>query len=74
MKVKNVLAEIRKQYDVEEINILTESRAMFSGTVKQWDTTDMLLLKKAVGDKEVENWYMFNGRKAFLFIKDDERL
>lgn len=72
MKVKNVIRGLQREYDLQEINIISqaESRVYYSGTVDGWKATgvDLILLKKQIENTEVVDRIMFNGRKAFLFI------
>lgn len=72
MKVKNVIKGLLRKYTLEEINILTPERVVFSGDYLKWKETsvDMILYKKAVENCEVINHMMFNNRKAFLFIPE----
>jgi len=72
MKVKKVLAELKQQYAIEEINIITPTTVVYSGTVQGWVATDvaMALYKKQVENLEVIDKMMFNGRKAFLFVPE----
>lgn len=70
MKVKNVLKGLEKQYALEEINIITQDKVIYSGSFDGWKATsvDMLLYKKEIENSEVVDRLMFNNRKAFLFI------
>lgn len=70
MKVKNVLAGLQKQYALEEINIISEEKVIYSGSMDGWKTTevDMILYKKEIENREVVKRMIFNNRKAFLFI------
>lgn len=72
MKVKNVLRGLQRQYDLQEINIISqaESRVYYSGPVDGWNATDvdMILLKKEIENLEVIDKIIFNNRKAFIFI------
>lgn len=70
MKVKNVIKGLLNKYALEEINIITPERVVFSGNYTQWKETsvDMILYKKAIENCEVTHHMMFNNRKAFLFI------
>lgn len=70
MKVKNVIKGLMKQYDLQEINIITPSAVIYSGTVDGWKATsaDMQLLKQKIENAEVAERIMFNNRKAFIFI------
>lgn len=70
MKVKNVIKGLEKQYKLEEINILTENKVIFSGDYYNWKACDvnMILYKKSIENCEVTNRLMFNNRKAFIFI------
>ena len=72
MKVKNVIKGLLKEYNLEEINIITPEKVIFSGNYSQWKETsvDMILYKKAVENCEVINRMMFNNRKAFIFISE----
>lgn len=72
MKVKNVLAGLQKQYALEEINIISPTKVIYSGTLTGWKATDvdMILYKRKVENLEVIDRMMFNGRKAFLFVPD----
>lgn len=73
MKVKNVIKGLKNEYGtgLEEINIITDDRVLYSGKVDDgWDNTDidMLLYKKQVENMEVQKRIMFNYRKAFIFV------
>ena len=72
MKVKNVIRGLQREYDLQEINIIsqTESKVYYSGTVDGWKSTsvDLLMLKREIENSEVVNRIMFNSRKAFIFI------
>lgn len=72
MKVKKVLAGLQKEYELEEINIISPTKVIYSGTLKGWKATDvdMILYKKQVENLEVIDRMMFNRRKAFLFVPD----
>lgn len=72
MKVKNVIKGLSRQYELEEINIITPSKVVFSGKYEQWKETsvDMILYKKTVENCEVIDRMMFNKRKAFIFIPE----
>lgn len=72
MKVKNVIKGLLKEYNLEEINIMTPEKVIFSGNYSQWKETsvDMILYKRAVENSEVINRMMFNNRKAFIFIPE----
>lgn len=72
MKVKNVLKGLIKQYELQEINIITPTKVIYSGTVFGWTTTtvDMILYKEKVERSEVKNRMIFNNRKAFIFIDE----
>ena len=72
MKVKNVIRGLQREYDLQEINIIsqTESKVYYSGTVDGWKATsvDLILLKREIENSEVDDRIMFNNRKAFIFI------
>ena len=72
MKVKNVINGLLKEYALEEITIIdtSEDKVVFSGTVEQWQKTnvDMIDCKHKVESMEVAKRLMFNSRKGFLFI------
>ena len=72
MKVKNVIKGLLREYSLEEINIITPERVVFSGNYLQWKETsvDMILYKKAIQNCEVTARMMFNNRKAFIFIPE----
>lgn len=72
MKVKKVLAGLRQQFALDEINIISPTRVIYSGTVQGWVATDvdMILYKKQIENLEVIDRMMFNGRKAFLFVPE----
>ena len=74
MKVKNVIKGLRQKWNLQEINIISPTRVIYSGTVECWDATDkdvyMILHKKKVENLEVTDRMMFNGRKAFLFVPE----
>ena len=75
MKVKNVIRGLLTEYELEEINIITNDRVIFSGRPDQWKATsvDMILYKCAVEKAEVTKRLIFNNRKAFIFIEDPEK-
>lgn len=73
MKLKNVLRGLKREYDLQEINVISygESKVYFSGSVNSWDETgaDLIpLKKKIIEESEVSGRIMFAGRKAFIFI------
>ena len=72
MKGKNVIRGLQREYDLQEINIIsqTESKVYYSGTVDGWKATsvDLILLKSEIENSEVVDRIMFNNRKAFIFI------
>ena len=70
MKVKNVLKGLCKEYDLEEITIMSDEKVIYSGTLEGWRATsvDMILYKKEVENMEVVKRMMFNRRKAFIFV------
>ena len=70
MKVKNVINGLMKQYDLQEVNIITPNEVIYSGTVDGWKaaSVDMQILKQKIDDAEVSERMMFNNRKAFIFI------
>lgn len=72
MKVKKVLAGLQKEYELEEINIISPTKVIYSGTLTGWKATevDMILYKKQVENLEVLDRMMFNRRKVFLFVPD----
>lgn len=74
MKVKNVVKSLLKEYNLEEINIITPNKVVFSGDYLHWAETDidMLLYKKAIENCEVIDRMLFNNRKAFLFIAEPD--
>ena len=72
MKVKNVIRGLQREYDLQEINIISqvENRVYYSGTADGWKATDvdLILLKRKIEDSEVVDRIMLNNRKAFIFI------
>lgn len=72
MKVKNVIRGLQREYNIQEINIIsqTESKVYYSGTVYGWKATDvdLILLKRKIENSEVVDRIMFNNKKAFIFI------
>ncbi len=74
MKVKNVISGLLKEYELEEISIITENRVAFSGAPGQWAATsvDLILYKRKIENSEVIKKMIFNNRKAFIFINDRE--
>ncbi len=75
MTVKNVLNGLKEKYTLMEINILTDEKVVFSGTVDQWNTViDPYLLeeKRKILAVTIKKRMMFNGRKVFLFIEGFE--
>lgn len=70
MKVKNVIKGLMRQYDLQEINIITPIAVIYSGTVEGWKATsvDMQIIKQKIENAEVLERMMFNNRKAFIFI------
>ena len=72
MKVKNVIKGICREYDLEEINIISqaEGKVYYSGSLDGWKATELplMLLKKEIENAEVVDRIMFNNRKAFIFI------
>lgn len=78
MKLKNVLRGLKREYDLQEINIISygESKVYFSGSVNSWDETDadLIPLKKKIEELEVSGRIMFAGRKAFIFISPGKEI
>lgn len=72
--LKNVLKGLVKEYCIEEVNIITPERVVFSGTIEQWKATtdDMKPFKRKVEECEVTDRKMFNKRKAFIFIHEPD--
>ena len=72
MKVKNVIKGLKKEYNLEEINIIATSKVLYSGSLDgfAYPEIDMILFKKQVENLEVIDRMMFNGRKAFIFVPD----
>lgn len=70
MKVKNVLNGLLKEYAIEEINIISSEKVIYSGSADGWRvaSVDMILYKKEVENMEVIKRMVFNRRKAFLFV------
>lgn len=72
MKVKNVIRGLMKEYDIQEVNIISqvENVVYYSGPMNKWTATDvdMILLKKKIDNSEVIDRIIFNRRKAFIFI------
>lgn len=71
MKVKNVLKGLKKEFELEEINIISDEKVIFSGSLDNWNaTTNIYLLtyKKEVENMDVLKRMMFNRRKAFIFV------
>lgn len=72
MKVKNVLQDLSREYNLEEISIisLAESKVYYSGSLNGWKATELplILLKKEIENSEVVDRIMFNNRKAYIFI------
>lgn len=70
MKVKNVIKGLVKQYELEEVTILNDEKVIFSGSLNMWTATsvDMILYKREVENSEVKKRFLFNNRKAFIFI------
>ena len=60
----------RNPYHIEEINIISDQKVIYSGPADGWVETDidMLLYKKQIENMEVVNRMIFNNRKAFIFI------
>ena len=75
MKVKNVIRGLLKEYELEEISIITENRVAFSGAPGQWAAATsayLILYKRKIENSEVIKKMIFNNRKAFIFINDRE--
>ena len=72
MKVKNVIKGLMNEYGkgIEEINIISDDRIIYSGSVDGWNYTDvdMINYKRQVEGMEVKKRIMFNFRKAFIFV------
>lgn len=73
MKLKNVLRALFGRYDLEEVNIIGNSKVIFSGAPDDWRETEvaMILYKKELENAEVVNKMIFNDRKAFIFVAVD---
>lgn len=73
-KVKNVLKGLLRQYKLEEINIISPEKVIYSGSPDGWTATDvdMILYKRAVENLEVTDKMLFNNRKVFLFVPEPE--
>lgn len=69
-KVKNVIKGLANQYGLKEINIISDEKVIYSGTLDGWKATDadMILYKKEIENAEVQKKLIFNHRKAFLFV------
>lgn len=74
MKVKNVINGIKKQFEIEELNIITPSKVIYSGSLLGWTFTDvdMICYKQKVEKLEVVNRMIFNNKKLFLFVPEIE--
>lgn len=70
MKVKNVIKGYKSQFNVEEVNIISDEKVIFSGTLNGWDLTsvNMIDYKKQVENMEVVKSMVFNHRKIFIFV------
>ena len=70
MKVKNVIKGLKTRYNLEEINVISSERVIYSGPLNKWVETEpcMIVFKREIENKEVTKSLMFNGRKAFLFV------
>ena len=72
MKVKNVIRGLQREYELQEINIISqaESKVYYSGSVDGWKATDvdLILLKRKIENLEVVDRIMFNSKKAFIFV------
>ena len=68
MKVKNVIRGLQREYELQEINIISqaESKVYYSGSVDGWKATDvdLILLKRKIENSEVVDRIMFNNKKA----------
>ena len=73
MKLKKVLAGLRKEYRIDEIHIITPTRVIFSAPITRWDTMDFCYLrfKQTIEETEITN-RMLHSTKAFLFIPEIE--
>lgn len=74
MKVKNVIKGYLAQFKIEELNIISEEKVIFSGALESWKFTDvdMILYKKKVENMEVIRSMLFKDRKIFIFVQEKE--
>lgn len=70
MKVKNVIKGYKSQFSIDEVNIISDEKVIYSGTLDGWDLTDvdLILYKKQVENMEVVKSMVFNHRKIFIFV------
>ena len=70
MKVKNVINGYKNQFNIEEVNIISSDKVIYSGSIEGWILTDvdMILCKKQVENMEVIKSMLFNHRKIFIFV------
>ena len=70
MKVKNVINGYKNQFNIEEVNIISSDKVIYSGSIEGWILTDidMILYKKQVENMEVIKNMLFNHRKIFIFV------
>lgn len=70
MKVKNVIKGYKTKFNIEEINVISSEKIIYSGSMNGWDMTDvdMISYKKQVENMDVVKSMMFNNRKLFLFV------
>lgn len=70
MKVKNVIKGYKSQFSIDEVNIISDEKIIYSGTLDGWDLADvdLILYKKQVENMEVLKSMVFNHRKIFIFV------
>lgn len=77
MKVRNVISGCISKYEIQEINIITPTKVVFSGTLENWKASgkngiEMTLLKIRIEKMECIKKMVFNNKKIFIFIDEIE--
>lgn len=75
MKCKKVIDGCLQKYDIQEITILEGQKVHYSGSRDGfWECchVDMVLFRNQLLKREVAGKTVFNGRKLFIFLAEEE--